>query len=94
MAGWGESRLASQIANRINNNASINDDVKAIANRRMVSGNLQFSSGSVLIHSKERGTGFTANNHNLTNSQSINQQHPLLFRPPVQTSLVLRKKYQ
>ena len=54
-AGWGESRLATQIANRINNNTSINDDVRAIANRRMVSGNLQYSLGSVLIHSKERG---------------------------------------
>ena len=71
-AGWGESRLANQIANRINNNASINDDVRAIANRRMVSGNLQYSLGSVLIHSKERGTGFTANNHNLT-LQSVNK---------------------
>ena len=49
----GKNRLANQIANRINNNASINDDVRAIANRRMVSGNLQYSLGSVLIHSKE-----------------------------------------
>ena len=70
--GWGESRLATQIENRINNNASVNDDVKAIANRRMVSGNLQYSLGSVLIHSMERGTGFTANNHNLT-LQSVNK---------------------
>jgi len=71
-AGWGESRLATQIANRINNNVSIRGDVRAIANRRMVSGNLQYSLGSVLIHSKERGTGFTANNHNLT-LQSVNK---------------------
>ena len=70
-AGWGESRLATQIANRINNNASVNDDVRAISNRRMVSGNLQYSLGSVLIHSKERGTGFNANNQNLT-LQSVN----------------------
>ena len=71
-AGCGESRLATQIANRINNNTSINDDVRAIANRRMVSGNLQYSLGSVLIHSKERGTGITANNQNLI-LQSVNK---------------------
>jgi flagellin-like hook-associated protein FlgL len=71
-ASWGERYLASQITNQINANGSINGDLKAISNREMVGNSLSCKAGSVLIHSKVRGTSFNSNSQSLT-MNSLNQ---------------------
>ena len=71
-ASWGERYLANQITNQINANGSINGDLKAISNREMVGNSLRYKAGSVLIHSKVRGTSFNSNSQSLT-MNSLNQ---------------------
>jgi len=68
---WAESHLADQIANEINGNTAIKSKVRAVANHKMIGGTLQPSPGSILIHSKTRGTPFTSSGQTLTLS-SVN----------------------
>jgi flagellin-like hook-associated protein FlgL len=71
-ATWAESYLAIQIADKINGNNNINSEVRAVPNQKMTGGTLQSSPGSVLIHSKVRGTLFTSSGQTLTLS-SVNK---------------------
>ncbi len=64
--GDGAELLANGLATEINNTASVNGAVEAIANKRMnASGQIVNSAGSILLHSLDRGTDFTAGSENI-----------------------------
>jgi flagellin-like hook-associated protein FlgL len=54
----GMRRLALGLANKINNDASINGDIEALANLSPAGGTVGYSPGSILIHSRDRGAPY------------------------------------
>ncbi|MFP6855326.1 MAG: flagellin, partial [Opitutales bacterium] len=59
--GNGTDILANKLATKINATGSVNANVGAVGNRRMNGfGNIVYSSGDILLYSKNRGTDFSA----------------------------------
>lgn len=67
----GMRRLALGLANEINNDPSVNGDIEALANLKSVGGTtVAYSPGSILIHSKDRGTPYVGASAPLINLNS------------------------
>ncbi len=63
----GADSMAHGLATKINNTAAINTNVGAVGNRRMnASGQVVYSSGSVLLYSLTRGTNFNASGETIS----------------------------